>query len=159
MGKPDVTLQPSLVIPLVNCKVLMYTVGWLGAVAGWLSTSLFLFRVHGVFYEYLPARLFFSFMWFSAVICIIVLPSQYTGATPTPPHALCAVHSVKRFSIILLFPVAIFDWLVFVAISIRVVRIFAPHNHWRDMFKAFATGRGMGIIPKALLRTGQFYFL
>ena len=95
----------------------------------------------------------------SAVICIIVLPSQYTGATPTPPHALCAVHSVKRFSIILLFPVAIFDWLVFVAISIRVVRIFAPHNHWRDMFKAFATGRGMGIIPKALLRTGQFYFL
>lgn len=154
----DLTLQFALVTPSANCTAVMYTVGSLGVLAAWLSTSLFLFRVNGVFYESLRGKIFFSCMWFFAVVGIVVFPFQYTASAPTPPHALCAVHSVKRFAFLALVPVAIFDWMVFGAISFRVIWLFTPHNHWTGVFRAFTIGGDIGIVPKALLRTGQFYF-
>ena len=155
-----VTLRPALVvIPRADCKVIIYTAGWVGVAAVWSSTYLFLCRVNSVFYESLRAKSFFSCMWLFGVISILILPSQYTAAAPTPPHALCAIKSVKRFAYLLLIPVGLFDWVVFGAISVRVIAIFAPHDHWRGMCKAFTTGADVGVLPRALLRTGQFYFL
>ena len=125
-----VTFQPALVTPCADCKVIIYTAGWVGVAAVWSSTYLFLCRVNSVFYESLRAKIFFSCMWLFGVISILVLPSQYTAAAPTPPHALCAIKSVKRFAFLLLIPVGLFDWVVFGAISVRVIAIFAPHNRF-----------------------------
>ena len=154
-----VTLQLALVTRCADCKVIIYTAGWIGVAATCSSTYLFLCRVNSVFYESSRAKFCFSCMWLFGVMSVLVLPSQYTAAVPKPPHALCVIKSVKRFAFLLLMPVALFDWVVFWAISIRVITIFVPHNHWRGVCKAFTTCADIGVLPRALLRTGQFYFL
>ena len=131
----------------------------MGVASVWSSTLLFLFRVNGVFYGSSRAKVFFTSMWLFAVFSALVFPSHYTAAAPTPPHALCAIASAKRFAFLSLVPIAIFDWVVFGAISIRVIMVFAPQNHWRGMCRAFITGADIGVVPRALLRTGQSYFL
>ena len=146
-------------MPSRNCQVLIRTLAWLAITATSVSTLLFLFRVNGVYYDSLRARVCFSCMWLFAFATLLVFPMQYTAAASMPPHALCSILSVKRYSFLPLIPVAFYDWVIFGAISFRVMKVFAPNTHWRGMCKAFITGADIGTIPRALLRTGQFYFL
>lgn len=138
---------------------MLHTTLWLGVIAAWMNTLLFLFRVNGVFYDSLRRKICFGCTWLFSVVVLPTFPTQYTAAVSTPPNDLCAIQAVKRLAFLSLFPVAIFDWAVFIAISIRVIRLFAPHSHWRGLCKTFVTGADIGTIPRALLRTGQFYFL
>ena len=151
--------QILLVTPWADCKVARFIAGWIGVAAVLLSSSLFLCRVNSVFYGSLRAKVLFSCMWLLSAIGAVVYPSHYTAAAPTPPYALCAIKSVKRFAFLSLLPMVIFDWVVFGAISARVITVFAPHTHWRGMCKIFTTGEDIGVIPRVLLRTGQLYFL
>ena len=153
------TLQFGLVMPLNDCKVMLCTFASLGVMAGWLSTLLFLFRVNGVYYDSSLARRFFTCMWVFACTGCLALPVQYAAAAPSPPDSLCVVLSIKRFTSLAMFPVAMFDLVVFGAISFRVVKIFTPHTHWLGICKTFITCADIGTIPEALLRTGQLYVL
>ena len=153
------TLQFGLVMPLNDCKVMLCTFASLGVMAGWLSTLLFLFRVNGVYYDSSLARRFFTCMWVFACIGFLAIPFQYAATTPTPPDTLCIVLSIKRFTSLALFPVAMFDLVVFSAVSFRVIKIFTPHTHWPRICKTFITGAVIGTIPRALLCTGQLYVL
>ena len=146
-------------MPLNDCKVMLYTFASLGVVAGWLSMLLFLFRVNSVYHDSLLAKGFFICMWMFACIGFLAIPTQYTATGPTPPNSLCTVLSIKGFTSIALFPVAIFDLIVFGAISFRVVKVFTPHTHWLGICKTFVTGADIGAIPRTLLRTGQLYVL
>ena len=98
-------------------------------------------------------------MWLFTFAALIVFPFQYTEAVPVPPNALCAVRAVKRFGFLAIAPVIFFDWIIFGAISLRVLKVFAPQTHWRGMCYTFITGADIGAIPRALLRNGQFYFM
>ena len=145
-------------MPLRDCRSIMYTVGWIGVAAGLSSSLLFLFRVNGVYYDSLSARICFTCMWLITAGCLLILPAPYMAA-PSQPYSLCIIVSSKRFGIALVIPVAIFDWVVFLAISHRVIQLYGPHTDWRGRFKMLVTGAGTSAIPRTLLRTGQFYIM
>lgn len=53
---------------------------------------------------------------------------------------------------------AVYDTLVFLAITWRVV-IDSPAQEWKARTSLFLTGKKMGHISRALLQTGQVYYL
>ena len=145
-------------MPLRDCRFIVYTVGWVGVAAGLSSALLFLFRVNGVYYDSLTARTCFTCMWLITAGCLLFLPVPYTAA-PAQPNSLCVIVSSKRFGVALLIPVAIFDWVVFLAISLRVIQLYGPQTHWCARLKMLVTGAGTSAIPRTLLRTGQLYIM
>lgn len=54
---------------------------------------------------------------------------------------------------------AVFDTLVFLAISYRMVFNNAFGNTWRVRASSFFTGHGLYSMSKALLQSGQIYYL
>ena len=54
---------------------------------------------------------------------------------------------------------AVNDTLVFLAISYRMVSIAIVKNTWRARTKSFFTGDGLYYLSKALLQSGQVYYL
>ena len=159
MNKLQLILLFALVVPSKHCELMMHTATWLGVIAMVLSTLPFLFRVYGVYYDSLTAKVFFSCIWLLAVAIFPVVEIHHTAPATVPPDYVCSSHSVNKFTFIALLPMVIFDLVVFIAISFRVVKVYTPHTHRRRIWRTFVTGEGIGTIPKALLRTGQFYFL
>ncbi|CAL1707957.1 unnamed protein product [Somion occarium] len=74
------------------------------------------------------------------------------------PTRYCIVSNVTKFSSIGFISVAIFDTSVFVAISIHMIS-FSMETTWRGRLKLFLSGHGMGHVSRALLQTGQMYYL
>lgn len=72
---------------------------------------------------------------------------------------LCAVSRAAKIEAVGCFTVAAFDCAVFVSISFRVISFDgSPMSGWARA-KAFITGSKAGPIAKALLQTGQLYYL
>ena len=147
----------GLALPSRDCKVPTRVVSWLGTTAGWMSTLLFLFRVNSVFYNCRCARVFFTLLWGLAALGVLVVPFSFSS-TPVPPKSLCAISTIKKFGFVPSISVALFDFGVYVSISYRTINPRAVHTPWA-IFKAFFTGTKTGPITKALLHTGQLYFL
>lgn len=70
----------------------------------------------------------------------------------------CVNSDVKPFSSAGIVVVAVHDTLVFLAIGIRLV-MFSLADTWSERFKTFLSGKGMGNVSRALLHTGQLYYL
>jgi len=70
----------------------------------------------------------------------------------------CLNTVVKSFSSVGIIVVAVHDTLVFLAISSRLLS-WSLGDTWIDKIKSFYHGRGMGIMSRALLQTGQSYYL
>ena len=130
---------------------------WLAVTATWLSTLLFLFRVNVVFLDFKPARCMFVLLWATAAIAAGFNPFFFTAGS-TQPTNLCVVTFSNKLRLIPPLTVAIFDNTVYASILYRTINFYAPHNKWAR-FKAFFTGRDTGPVYKALLRSGQIYFL
>ena len=136
---------------------MVHIIGRLGGISGALTTLLFLFRVNSVFYNCRCARVFSTLLWGLAALGVLVVPFSFSS-TPVPPKSLCAISTIKKFGFVPSISVALFDFGVYVSISYRTINPRAVHTPWA-IFKAFFTGTKTGPITKALLHTGQLYFL
>lgn len=86
-----------------------------------------------------------------------MVPFSFTAA-PVQPGGLCVVATVSRLGVIPSLSIAVFDLCVYLSISYRTINFRATPNKWAAC-KAFFTGENTGTITKALLHTGQLYFL
>ncbi len=132
----------------VFCVVTMATTSWL-----------FLRRVHAVYADKRYVRWFFSFLWVAASGALITL-SPGTSGKHIPDTNYCTVYAVKRWAPLNDFMPAIFDTLVFIAVSYRLA--FQTHQELgakTNWTAAWFSTKGLPTISRAMLQGGQQYFL
>lgn len=142
-----------------SCNTLLHVFTWIALASVFTSSSLFLFRVCGVYHDSMCAKCIFWVVWLTGLFGTLVIPFSLTAA-PLPPWAggLCVVASARRLSVIPSIAFGLFDLMVYIAISCRTINTHTMHTRWKRC-RAFFTGEDMGPVYKALLRTGQIYFL
>ncbi|TCD61989.1 hypothetical protein EIP91_007653, partial [Steccherinum ochraceum] len=144
------------VAPVDNCHALAKAIGWCGACALPLNSLLFFFRIRAVFSQNTPVIAFFFFLWlatFSAISAPFGVDGTHIGTT-----RFCVNSDVQSFSSAGIVVGAVHDTLVFLAITTRLV-MFSLADTWVERFKAFLSGKGMGNVSRAVLHTGQLYYL
>ncbi|THH31273.1 hypothetical protein EUX98_g2912 [Antrodiella citrinella] len=144
------------VAPVANCHILAKAIGWCGAFALPLNSLLFFFRIRAVFGRSNAVITFFGFLWlatFAAISAPFGVDGTHIGTT-----MFCVNSDVQAFSSAGIVVVAVHDTMVFLAITTRLV-MYCLADTWFARFKAFFSGKGMGNVSKALLQTGQMYYL
>lgn len=154
-------LTLSTVAPLGanGCNILVHVISALGTSTTCLGSSLFLIRARSVWSESERAKWVFNILWFLAIAGgISTAPFSFYG-TSVEPSGLCVVPKLKQIEAVASLSVAVFDTVVYVAISYRVIYYHerAP-SRWAQIV-AFFRGSETGPMARALLQTGQLYFL
>ncbi|CAL1702480.1 unnamed protein product [Somion occarium] len=140
-----------------DCHALAKAIGWCGAFGLSLNSLLFFFRVKAVFNSSKLITALFAFVWFATFACALTAPFGVDGIH-IGTTGNCVNSNVKTFSSAGLIVVAVNDTLVFIAISTRLM-MYSLADTWVDRFKTFFSGKGMGHMSRALLQTGQLYYL
>ena len=149
--------DPDSATPVNNCHILAKTIGWFGAFASPLNSLLFFLRARAVFLHSNIAVFAFALLWLSTISAVTIpfsVDGQQIGTTKS-----CVNSQVERLSSAGAVATAVFDTVVFLAISFRVLQL-SLRNTWKDrLFKSFLSGEGLGWVSKAVLHTGQLYFM
>lgn len=140
-----------------TCNRMIKATCWLGSGAACSSTLLFLLRVNCVFFDSRRARMLFTALWILASLSLLSVPFSYYDSTKGP-DGLCIVLSLSRFVSIPSFTIGVFDMTVFISISHRITAQCINHTWWKRCI-TFFTATEIGLMSRALLRTGQLYFL
>ncbi|KAK7685399.1 hypothetical protein QCA50_011262 [Cerrena zonata] len=143
----------AIVTDGASCHRVMRAVAWFEAIALIFNSSLFLFRVLGVFSRSLRTRVVFGLLWLTTFSTLAIPPSAaYIHLVPG-----CDISEVKPVALACFITVTVFDTLVFLSISVRMLSINADIIHGHPL-ATFFHGRGLGNVTKTVLRTGQLYY-
>ncbi|CAL1706715.1 unnamed protein product [Somion occarium] len=136
-----------------GCEPVLKAVGWFEAFSLILNSLLFLFRALAVFSLSPKIKALFSFLW---LITLTALTIPFSSTLNIGP--VCNIDDVKPFISVSFALVTTFDTAVFVAISLEVLRYNLVDTR-RKGFISFVCGQGLGQVSRALLLTGQLYYL
>ncbi|CAL1708181.1 unnamed protein product [Somion occarium] len=142
--------------PLSNCQTMINITGWFGAFALPCNSMLFLLRIRGVFFNSRIITIIFSLLWLST-LASFTAPFTFT-ANNIGPTDNCIITRVDERSSAGFFSIGVFDTMVFIAITIRILS-FNPTISWSERLRTFWSGKNMGRVSRALLQTGQLYYL
>lgn len=155
MRRPrKVNLTIQAVIPHTNCNTTTQIVAWFGAFATPLNTLLFLIRASAVFNRCLKSRIALGILWLST-FATLTSPFSFDGIHLKLTR-YCALERVKQFCAAGTITVAIFDTVVFFSIAYKLTT--SSRLDARDSWSTSCI-RGTGRISRALLVTGQLYYL
>jgi len=154
-----------LVAPIDNCVSIKYVQGIFFVTGGPATSLLFLFRVKAV---YNHSRLVTGL---SSLLVLGLTGSEYglffgisscanyvADRIPYTRRCIAGVSNTTYVTIPIVMT-AVFDTLVFLAISYRMVSVALSDNTWGARAKSFFRGDGLHRLSKALLQSGQAYYL
>ena len=149
-------LVRSSVAPLRSCSQALLVTALFGGFIAPLNSSLFLLRIWGVFYGSKPVMTLFSILWLSTFASF---PSVFAiKAHSIGPTSYCIINAAPHLVSLSFIVTAVFDTLVFLAITLKI--IFDSHlEGWKPCIGLFFKGKNVGRISRALLQTGQAYYL
>ncbi|CAL1702823.1 unnamed protein product [Somion occarium] len=139
-----------------TCRAIGKVICWFGAFALPCNFVLFFLRVKAVFRRSPILVGIFAILWLST-LGSFTLPFSTTGERLLGSHN-CVTTNVTPISSVGFLTVAIFDAIVFVMISIRLVS-YSMADSWKERIFSFFSGQNMGFLSKAVLKTGQLYYL
>ncbi|CAL1694472.1 unnamed protein product [Somion occarium] len=139
-----------------DCLVPFNVLAWFGTCAIPSNSLLFFLRVRGVFFHDRWIVAGFFVLWLSTLSALVEPFGFKTGHIGPTPY--CLIADVAKFTSAGYIAVAIFDTSVFVGISLRMLSNSIEQT-WRGRFKMFFSGRCTGKVSRALLQTGQLYYL
>jgi hypothetical protein len=142
--------------PLDNCQVVIQISCWLAAFSVCLNSALFLMRIFGVFYESLPTKMIFAALWLSTFTSFIA-PFSASGEHLGPTKQ-CVANSLTVGDALGYLVVGIFDTLVFLAITAKILAD-NTRGGWKAEIELLFDNRNMGKIYRTVLQTGQLYYL
>ena len=130
-----VTPSTSLVIvPVLNAMLMMIMLS---------VTALFLVRLKAVYLNNAYVTAFFGACWLANLV--IFAYGTITCITTYPPGYIYVSS-------------AVYDTLMYFSISWRL-STFTAFDRWQDRLKSFFTGARLGKLSRALLQSGQLYYL
>ncbi|KAK7685400.1 hypothetical protein QCA50_011263 [Cerrena zonata] len=137
-----------------SCLHMLLAVEWFEAFALISNSSLFLFRLLAVFNNSWKMKAAFSFLWMSSFMALVT-PASISFIRIVPK---CEFSEVTPVALICFIVVTGFDTLVFVAVSIQILR-FNREFIERTSLLSLIFGKGLGHVSKVVLRSEQAYYL
>lgn len=148
--------KPIVVAPLHHCEVVIKVVTWLVALALPTNSFLFFLRVRAVFLQS-PYIVWAFFALWLTTFASITAPFSFQ-AIQLGPTRWCINSVVREYSAVTFVTIFVFDTSVFFTISFKIT-IHGMAHDLRSWVNVFSTGSGVGYMSRALLRTGQLYYL
>ena len=149
-------LVRSPVAPLRSCSQALLVTALFGAFIIPLNSSLFLLRIWGAFYGSKPIIALFSILWLSTFASF---PSVFAiKIHPIGPTSYCIIDAAPHLVSLSFIVTAIYDTLVFLAITLKIISDSHVEG-WKACTGLFLKGKNVGRISRALLQTGQAYYL
>ncbi|CAL1702822.1 unnamed protein product [Somion occarium] len=140
-----------------HCHSLIKAAGWFGAISAPCNTLLFFIRIRGIFRESRIVVALFGLLWLSTCASVLA-PLSFNGLDLDLVNHVCLMTDVKTFGAAGFLTITFFDTAVFIAMSIKVIS-FSLAETWRGKLRSFLSGKNLGYVSKALLHTGQLYYL
>ncbi|CAL1701343.1 unnamed protein product [Somion occarium] len=139
-----------------DCDFKSRAVVWFGAVAPPFNSLLFFLRVRAVFRESRVIVGVFALLWLSTFTTITVPLTSHVVSIEV--IRMCSTSTLRSYDSVGWVTVAVFDTLVLIAISIRVLSGSMAVSR-KERFRALLSGKGLGNVSRILLQTGQLYYL
>jgi hypothetical protein len=141
-----------------HCAYIVLAIGISAVISLPATCGLFFFRVKGVYYNNRIIIVLFGALWFALFGVTFLFPLALQGAHIGPTQK-CTIVKVADFFAAPAVLNSVFDTLVFVAISLRIVSM--PHTQGSLSTRAgtFFRGDGLSKVARALLQGGQLYYL
>ena len=141
------------------CNGFAHIISSIGSISTCLGTYLFLVRVKGVFSQQRASTYVFNTLWLLAVAGVITTIPFAFFASNDKFTGLCTISRIDSTEVVGSITVGVFDFVVFLSISYKVTGTTrSTRGHLGALFTFFSGSRNRPIC-KALLRTGQLYFL
>ncbi len=145
------------VLPIENCGTLLVATHTFYSFGLPVSTHLFFLRVYAIFSHSKPTIWFFVVLRY-LISAGVIIQAFFATAAHIGPTKGCILVEPKSYCAAGTLAVALNDTVVVLAISLRLLRN-STANTWHARWTAFFGGKGMGQISRALMRTGQQYYM
>ncbi|CAL1700652.1 unnamed protein product [Somion occarium] len=139
-----------------DCDLKSRAVNWFAAIALPCNSLLFFLRVRAVFRESRLIVGVFALLWLSTFTTITIPLSSHGIMLET--IRVCSNSTLQSYDSIGFVAVAVFDTLVLIAISVRVLSGSMAIS-WSERCRSLLSGKGLGTVSRILLQTGQLYYL
>jgi hypothetical protein len=144
--------------PVANCNALKNAAGASFILAAPFTSALFFFRVKAVYRNNTIVITSFSLLLVSLFGISVMYPFAYKGEHLGTTQR-CIASEFARYGSIPALITAIFDTLVFIAISLRIASYTILDNDtFGARIKAFLRGHGLPNLSSCLLQGGQLYY-
>lgn len=144
-------------MPVSNCHLLIKAIGWCATFSVPLNCLLFFLHIRAIFDSFKVMTALFAVLWLSTLGCAMTAPFSLEGIHIGTTKN-CIDSDIKEFESAGLVAMAVNDTAVFLAITAKLL-MHSLGNIWIDCLKIFFSGKGMGNVLRALLKTGQLYYL
>ena len=135
----------------------MNMAGWLLAIATPCNALLFLIRILGIFRGCRRVTIPFIVLWLSTFACILT-PLNFVGGQFILANRICLVQETRVWAAIGFITILAFDTAVFITITAKVLSVNMA-NTWSDRAKMFFGRKHLGSLSKALLHSGQQFYM
>ncbi|KAI0790051.1 hypothetical protein C8Q75DRAFT_137795 [Abortiporus biennis] len=140
----------------LNCQAITQAFNWFAGLSICITSLLFFFRIRAVFFNSPATTIGFFLLWLATCTSLI---APFVVRAITQNHNFCVISEVSIWTFIPFIVVAIHDTFVFFAINIRLTQYHSVRVDGQTAWQTFFSGTGMSTISKALLTTGQLYYL
>lgn len=146
-----------------------------------ISTFIFFLRIRAVYFADIGATSFFLLAWLGVAGSCIYLPfnihatealgmltasgqssfmlSAVASESPLARTASCQLTGMGVGCLSCFISAAIFDTIIFVALSWRVLCFCLPEDNWKSCFRHFIGQLQLPVISEAVLRGAQRYYV
>lgn len=149
------------VLPPDNCHQgqLTTAIKWLVSLSIPCNSWLFFARIRGVYTHSRAVVALFALLWLST-FASFALPFTWTLSVVHRGARSCSVNTNNRryLGAVPFIVLVVFDTAIIIATSFRM----APHDvsrGWRGRFRSILVIRNAGRVSKALVRSGQVYYM
>lgn len=146
----------ALAHPLAHCGAVAISISAICLVSMSMTSFLFLRRVQAV---YAGSRFVYWISWVlwlaTSAADVVLFPG--TGSRHIDGTRYCTLYVVKQYVSVASFLPAVFDTLVFFAISYKIV--FQSITHSGSSWNMFFSGKALPALSQAILQGGQQYYL
>ena len=124
-----------------------------------LNSLLFVFRVRAVYLNSTKITVVFGLLWLTTLTQLLPSISTQLHITNKTPNDCDSLLETKPWVVIGFIFTAIFDTAVFVAVSVQVLGFTGGKLTWKERLSSFLHGKELGKVTRAVLQTGQLFYL
>lgn len=141
----------------VNCDTLLKVAAWLLAVSTPCNAFLWLIRIRAIFAHSRRTICTFTLLW-GTTFASILTPLNFVGGQFILANRICLVQETRVWAAIGFITILAFDTAVFITITAKVLSVNMA-NTWSDRAKMFFGRKHLGSLSKALLHSGQQFYM
>ena len=147
-------------IPNNDCQKIVPIAEWFMVLSMVLNSLLFVFRVRAVYLNSTKVTVIFGILWLTTLSQLLPPIASELNITDVGEINDCAaILEMKSWVVTGFIFTAAFDTAVFIAISMQVLGFTGNIRTWKERASSFIHGKELGNITRAVLQTGQLYYL